>query len=296
MKSTMHRIIIGSVIPMAVVGSVLAAPAASADTTYTLADVQKHATATDCWSAVNGSVYNLTTWIPRHEGGAAVIKAMCGLDASVAFNAQHGAGRGGDDDDESEPAQALARYRIGTLAASAATTTAATTFTAADVAKHASAADCWTIVSGSVYNLTNWIKQHPGGVGPIEGMCGVDATAAYLAQHQGDKSPTAALNQFKVGTVGTGGGAAAPTTGGTTTATKTYTMRQVRRHNTAANCWSAVNRKVYDLTTWISQHPGGKQAIRGMCGRNATSAFNAQHGGARNVSRILSGYLIGKLA
>ena len=73
-------------------------------------------------------------------------------------------------------------------------------------------------------------------------------------------------------------------------------MRQVRRHNSATNCWSAVNRKVYDLTTWISQHPGGKQAIRGMCGHKATAALNAQHGGARNVSRILSSYLIGRLA
>lgn len=294
----MHRIIIGSVIPVALVGSALVAPAANADTTYTLADVQKHATATDCWSAVNGSVYNLTTWIPRHEGGAAVIKAMCGLDASAAFNGQHGpGGGGGDDDDENEPAQALARYRIGTLAPTAGTATTAATFTAADVAKHASAADCWTIVSGAVYNLTNWIKQHPGGAGPIEGMCGVDATTAYLGQHQGQRSPTAALSQFKIGTIGTSGSAAAtPNTGATTTATKTYTIRQVRRHNTAASCWSAVNRKVYDLTTWISQHPGGKQAIRGMCGRNATGAFNAQHGGSRNVSRILGSYLIGRLA
>ena len=75
---------------------------------YTMTDVAAHATSTNCWSAVNGSVYDLTSWVSRHPGGANAIKAMCGSDASSSFNAQHG---------KFPAAQsALILLKIGTLA------------------------------------------------------------------------------------------------------------------------------------------------------------------------------------
>ena len=55
----------------------------------TMSEVQQHATAASCWSVVDGDVYDLTTWIPRHPGGEAVIKALCGTDGSVAFHNEH---------------------------------------------------------------------------------------------------------------------------------------------------------------------------------------------------------------
>lgn len=57
--------------------------------------------------------------------------------------------------------------------------TATPTYSKADVAKHASASDCWTIVDGSVYNITSYIPQHPGGVAQITQACGVDATDMF---------------------------------------------------------------------------------------------------------------------
>ena len=36
-----------------------------------------------------------------------------------------------------------------------------------------------------------------------------------------------------------------------------YTMDQVRANNTASNCWSLINGNVYNLTNWITSHPGG---------------------------------------
>jgi cytochrome b involved in lipid metabolism len=55
-----------------------------------LADVAAHATPSSCWSVVNGSVYDLTAWIDKHPGGAGVIKAMCGKDATSSFQGMHG--------------------------------------------------------------------------------------------------------------------------------------------------------------------------------------------------------------
>jgi cytochrome b involved in lipid metabolism len=55
----------------------------------------------------------------------------------------------------------------------------ATGITAADVAKHASEADCWTIISGKVYDVTSVIPSHPGGPDRIIAVCGKDGTSAF---------------------------------------------------------------------------------------------------------------------
>lgn len=55
---------------------------------------------------------------------------------------------------------------------------AAKTYTAQDVAKHDSTSDCWLIVSGNVYDVTDFIPQHPGGQA-IANYCGEDATRAF---------------------------------------------------------------------------------------------------------------------
>lgn len=72
-------------------------------------------------------------------------------------------------------------------------------FTLAEVAQHATAQDCWSVVNGNVYDLTQWISEHPGGSGPIESMCGVDATTAFNNQHNSQNEPEAELASFKIG-------------------------------------------------------------------------------------------------
>jgi cytochrome b involved in lipid metabolism len=193
-----------------------ASPAPSGSTSaaggLSVADVAKHNTAADCWSIVNGNVYDLTQWIPQHPGGPGVIEGMCGIDGTAAFEGQH--------QGSNSAASALAQFELGALGAavpaastagSAPATTAASAapaptkpaaYTAADVASHNSPQDCWSIVGKNVYDLTQWIPQHPGGPGVIEGMCGIDGTAAFEGQHQGSNSAASALAQFKLGPLG----------------------------------------------------------------------------------------------
>ncbi|MGJ9407444.1 cytochrome b5 domain-containing protein, partial [Nesterenkonia aurantiaca] len=33
---------------------------------------------------------------------------------------------------------------------------------------------CWAVMDGTVYDLTDWIEDHPGGADRIEGLCGTD--------------------------------------------------------------------------------------------------------------------------
>lgn len=75
---------------------------------YTMTEVATHNGRASCWSAVNGSVYDLTTWIDKHPGGAANILKICGKDGSATFTAQHGG--------QPRPEQALAGFKIGVVA------------------------------------------------------------------------------------------------------------------------------------------------------------------------------------
>jgi cytochrome b involved in lipid metabolism len=72
-----------------------------------------------------------------------------------------------------------------------------------------------------------------------------------------------------------------------------YTSVQVSAHADRASCWSIVNNNVYDLTNWINKHPGGQSEITAMCGKDATNAFDNQHGGDAKPERILASFLIG---
>lgn len=86
------------------------------------------------------------------------------------------------------------------------------------------------------------------------------------------------------------------TTSNTTTTTATFTLAQVAQHNTSASCYTVVSGSVYDVTSWISQHPGGASAIKNMCGIDASAAFNGQHGGQARPASELAGFKIGTLA
>lgn len=88
--------------------------------------------------------------------------------------------------------------------------------------------------------------------------------------------------------------AAAPTTSsGDST---TFTLDEVAQHNTADSCWAAVNGSVYDLTSWISQHPGGSSVIENLCGTDGTAAFESQHAQDGEANQELERLQIGTLA
>lgn len=75
----------------------------------------------------------------------------------------------------------------------------------------------------------------------------------------------------------------------------TYTMDEVATHADKSSCWAAINGHVYDLTTWINRHPGGPEAILGICGTDATKAFENQHGGQTKPETTLKSFEIGTL-
>ncbi|ORY70328.1 glycolate oxidase [Pseudomassariella vexata] len=56
----------------------------------------------------------------------------------------------------------------------------------AELAKHNTAASCWVVIHGKVWDVTDFLNEHPGGVGLIMKFAGQDATDSYDEIHNAD--------------------------------------------------------------------------------------------------------------
>lgn len=126
------------------------------------------------------------------------------------------------------------------------------------------------------------------------------ATAAWAGRiastdaRGGSSAPVPAGSSTSPSTATTSSSSAAPSS--SSSASPALTLATVATHNTDSDCWAAINGKVYNLTDWIGQHPGGPEAIKGLCGTDATSAFAAQHGTQPEPNDRLAQFLVGNLA
>jgi cytochrome b involved in lipid metabolism len=57
----------------------------------------------------------------------------------------------------------------------------------------------------------------------------------------------------------------------------TYTLEDIAVHNNADSCWTAIKGNVYDLTEFITQHPGGERGVLKTCGKDGTQDFLGAH-------------------
>ena len=73
----------------------------------TLAEVANHKTESDCRTAINGTVYDVTAFFGKHPGGDKNLFRVCGIDATEIFERQHG--------NNKQVNNALAGFEIGTL-------------------------------------------------------------------------------------------------------------------------------------------------------------------------------------
>lgn len=75
---------------------------------------------------------------------------------------------------------------------------------------------------------------------------------------------------------------AEPTPGGSVVA---LSAAEVAEHGSIDDCWLIINNKVYDVTDYISLHPGGTRVITPYCGKEATEPMETRGEGASH-SRI----------
>ena len=71
-----------------------------------------------------------------------------------------------------------------------------------EIKTHNLKSDCWSIVNANVYNLTSYVKSHPGGASVIANICGKDGSKAFVNQHNTQGKPNNVLSSFLLGPVG----------------------------------------------------------------------------------------------
>jgi cytochrome b involved in lipid metabolism len=89
-----------------------ASESTNSTTTLTVTEVSKHSTGSDCWTIVDGKVYDITKYVPRHPGGDEILKA-CGKDGTDLFSGADSQGRAGGH--SGNASSQLAQFELGEL-------------------------------------------------------------------------------------------------------------------------------------------------------------------------------------
>jgi Cytochrome b5-like Heme/Steroid binding domain/Bacterial Ig-like domain (group 2) len=115
---------------------------------YTLADVAKHATATDCWMVLyTNQVYDFTKYITQHPGGQATFLLSCGTNGSSRFAAVS----------HSSAASALhAQYLIGNLVASQPPPAVSVTIAPATISVQSGSSQTFTATTANSTQGVTW--------------------------------------------------------------------------------------------------------------------------------------------
>lgn len=68
----------------------------------------------------------------------------------------------------------------------------------------------------------------------------------------------------------------------------------VANHDDFSDCWVVIYDRVYDVTNFLQDHPGGADVIMDYAGRDATLAFHGT-GHSRDAIEQMRNYLVGEL-
>lgn len=105
--------------------------------------------------------------------------------------------------------------------------------------------------------MTDFVPDHPGEVASILGRSGPgqDATRGFHGAQHPD-SVEDQIRQYLIGEL------------------KHIEKEEVAKHNKPDDCWIVVEDKVYDVSTFVGQHPGGN-AILKNAGTDSTQGFKS---------------------
>ncbi|KAI3851413.1 hypothetical protein MKX03_013026 [Papaver bracteatum] len=76
--------------------------------------------------------------------------------------------------------------------------------------------------------------------------------------------------------------------------TKLYTVEEASKHNTKQDCWLILDGKVYNVTKYLDDHPGGDDVLVNATGRDAIEDFDFV-GHSKSARELMDNYLIGEL-
>ncbi|KAG8342570.1 Cytochrome b5 like Heme Steroid binding domain [Trypanosoma vivax] len=71
-------------------------------------------------------------------------------------------------------------------------------------------------------------------------------------------------------------------------------LGEVRKHVTEDDLWLVINGRVYDVSTYVDQHPGGVDTLIGVAGKDGTADFESV-GHSESARELLERHCIGTL-
>ncbi|XP_028293809.1 cytochrome b5 type B isoform X3 [Gouania willdenowi] len=75
---------------------------------------------------------------------------------------------------------------------------------------------------------------------------------------------------------------------------KYYSLEDVKEHNLSNDTWLIIHDKVYDITSFLEEHPGGEEVLLEQAGADATESFE-DVGHSKDAREMLESYYVGEL-
>uniref|UniRef100_A0A8B9EKG3 Cytochrome b5 type B n=1 Tax=Anser cygnoides TaxID=8845 RepID=A0A8B9EKG3_ANSCY len=73
-----------------------------------------------------------------------------------------------------------------------------------------------------------------------------------------------------------------------------FTLQEVARRNSSREAWLVIHGRVYDVTRFLEEHPGGEEVLLEQAGKDATESFE-DVGHSTDAREMLKQYYIGEV-
>ncbi|KZV30300.1 cytochrome b5 [Dorcoceras hygrometricum] len=75
---------------------------------------------------------------------------------------------------------------------------------------------------------------------------------------------------------------------------KVFTLAEISEHNNKKDCWLLINGKVYDVTKFLDDHPGGDDVLLTATGKDATDDFE-DVGHSSSARSMMDEFFVGEI-
>ncbi|XP_042881660.1 cytochrome b5-like [Penaeus japonicus] len=79
------------------------------------------------------------------------------------------------------------------------------------------------------------------------------------------------------------------------TSAKVFTLAEIAEHKSTDSCWIVIHDKVYDVTKFLDEHPGGEEVLLEQAGMDTTESFE-DVGHSTDAREMMKDYYLGELS
>ncbi|XP_014726406.1 PREDICTED: cytochrome b5 isoform X1 [Sturnus vulgaris] len=73
-----------------------------------------------------------------------------------------------------------------------------------------------------------------------------------------------------------------------------YRLEEVQKHNNSQSTWIIIHHRIYDVTKFLDEHPGGEEVLREQAGGDATENFE-DVGHSTDARTLSESFIVGEL-